>query len=135
MLERPRCNLLAVSRAVARRMKIRRSARIDGMGRRLIKCGLRSASDRLFLEPSWQFAGLRCFGPPPSALTLLAGCTEQAPAATPAPPRQPPVKGAGDPHLIRIVSSLPRTGSARQQTDTIVNGIRWRLDEAARPRR
>jgi branched-chain amino acid transport system substrate-binding protein len=31
--------------------------------------------------------------------------------------------------LIKIVSSLPRTGSARGQTDTIVQGIRLALDE------
>jgi branched-chain amino acid transport system substrate-binding protein len=35
----------------------------------------------------------------------------------------------GDPEVIKIVSSLPRTGSARGQTDTIVNGIRMALDE------
>jgi branched-chain amino acid transport system substrate-binding protein len=32
--------------------------------------------------------------------------------------------------VIKIVSSLPRTGSARGQTDTIVNGIRMAFDEA-----
>lgn len=37
---------------------------------------------------------------------------------------------SSDPTLIRIVSSLPRTGSARAQTDSIVNGIRMALDEA-----
>ena len=31
--------------------------------------------------------------------------------------------------VIKIVSSLPRTGSAKAQTDTIVNGIRMALDE------
>lgn len=36
----------------------------------------------------------------------------------------------GDPQVIKIVSSLPRTGSAKAQTDTIVNGIRIALDEA-----
>jgi branched-chain amino acid transport system substrate-binding protein len=36
----------------------------------------------------------------------------------------------GDEHLIKIVSSLPRTGSARAQTDTIVNGIRMALEDA-----
>lgn len=35
-----------------------------------------------------------------------------------------------DPKVIRIVSSLPRTGSAKGQTDTIVNGIRLALEEA-----
>ena len=36
----------------------------------------------------------------------------------------------GDPQLIKIVSSLPRTGSAKAQTDTIVNGIKIALEEA-----
>lgn len=37
---------------------------------------------------------------------------------------------SGNPHTIRIVSSLPRTGSARAQTNTIVNGIKLALEEA-----
>ena len=37
---------------------------------------------------------------------------------------------AGNPNLVKIVSSLPRTGSAKAQTDTIVNGIQIALDEA-----
>lgn len=36
-----------------------------------------------------------------------------------------------DPGLVKIVSSLPRTGSAKQQSDTIVRGIRMAIDEAA----
>jgi branched-chain amino acid transport system substrate-binding protein len=36
----------------------------------------------------------------------------------------------GDPNKIKIVSSLPRTGSAKGQTDTIVNGIKLALEEA-----
>jgi branched-chain amino acid transport system substrate-binding protein len=36
----------------------------------------------------------------------------------------------GDPQVIKIVSSLPRTGSAKAQTDTIVNGIKIALAEA-----
>lgn len=35
----------------------------------------------------------------------------------------------GDPAVIKIVSSLPRTGSARGQTDTIVNGIVMAIEE------
>jgi branched-chain amino acid transport system substrate-binding protein len=35
-----------------------------------------------------------------------------------------------DPGLVRIVSSLPRTGAAKQQTDSIVRGIRMAIDEA-----
>src|SRR5260221_9660673 len=36
---------------------------------------------------------------------------------------------SANPERIVIVSSLPRTGSARQQTDSIVNGVRMALDE------
>jgi branched-chain amino acid transport system substrate-binding protein len=36
----------------------------------------------------------------------------------------------GDPKVIKVVSSLPRTGSAKAQTDTIVNGIKIALEEA-----
>jgi branched-chain amino acid transport system substrate-binding protein len=36
----------------------------------------------------------------------------------------------GDPGVIQIVSSLPRTGSAKAQTDSIVGGIRMAFDEA-----
>ena len=32
--------------------------------------------------------------------------------------------------VIKVVSSLPRTGSARGQTDTIVNGIIMAIEEA-----
>ena len=35
-----------------------------------------------------------------------------------------------EPGVIKIVSSLPRTGSARGQTDTIVNGIVMAVEEA-----
>jgi branched-chain amino acid transport system substrate-binding protein len=48
-------------------------------------------------------------------LATLAGCS---------PPSQ------GNPKLIKIVSSLPRTGSAKAQTDTIVNGIKLAFEEA-----
>lgn len=37
--------------------------------------------------------------------------------------------GGSDPNKIKIVSSLPRTGSAQGQTDTIVNGIKMAIDE------
>jgi len=36
----------------------------------------------------------------------------------------------GNPDVIKIVSSLPRTGSAKPQTDTIVGAIRMALEEA-----
>lgn len=35
-----------------------------------------------------------------------------------------------DPTVVKIVSSLPRTGSAKQQSDTIVGGIRMAIEEA-----
>ena len=34
-----------------------------------------------------------------------------------------------DPNTIVIMSSLPRTGSAKGQTDTMVNGIQMAIDE------
>lgn len=37
---------------------------------------------------------------------------------------------AGDPGVIKIVSSLPRTGSAKAQTDSIVNGFKMAFAEA-----
>lgn len=41
-----------------------------------------------------------------------------------------PTPEGGDPKVIKIYSSLPRTGSAKAQTDAIVNGIRMALDES-----
>jgi len=41
-----------------------------------------------------------------------------------------PFAAAQDATVIKIVSSLPRTGSARGQTDTMVNGIVMALEEA-----
>jgi len=41
----------------------------------------------------------------------------------------PSPKNAGDGKTIKIVSSLPRTGSAKAQTDTIVNGVRLALED------
>lgn len=40
------------------------------------------------------------------------------------------LRGSGRPGLVRIVSSLPRTGSVKSQTDSMVGGIRLALDEA-----
>src|SRR5262245_8861624 len=37
--------------------------------------------------------------------------------------------GAGTPNTIKIVSSLPRTGSNKPQTDTIINSFKMALDE------
>src|SRR5437588_12115107 len=44
--------------------------------------------------------------------------------AVPKPP------AVGDPDVIKVVSSLPRSGSARGQTDSIVDGIRLAFTEA-----
>jgi branched-chain amino acid transport system substrate-binding protein len=41
----------------------------------------------------------------------------------------PRPSAVGDPEVIKIVSSLPRSGSAKGQTDTIVDGIRLALHE------
>src|SRR5262245_22609632 len=38
--------------------------------------------------------------------------------------------GGGNPNVIKIVSSLPRTGSANAQTTTIVNGIKLAIEQA-----
>src|SRR4051794_11849273 len=38
--------------------------------------------------------------------------------------------GSSSNNSVKIVSSLPRTGSAKAQTDTMVNGIKMALDEA-----
>ncbi|MFM8413324.1 MAG: ABC transporter substrate-binding protein [Planctomycetota bacterium] len=35
-----------------------------------------------------------------------------------------------DPDLVKIVSSLPRTGSAKHQSDTLVRGIRMAIEES-----
>lgn len=40
-----------------------------------------------------------------------------------------PASGAGGGQVIKIVSSLPRTGSANAQTTTVVNGIRMAIEE------
>src|SRR5947209_478536 len=38
-------------------------------------------------------------------------------------------KPSGDAAVVKIVSSLPRTGSGKVQSDSLVNGIRLALDE------
>jgi branched-chain amino acid transport system substrate-binding protein len=56
------------------------------------------------------------------ALAALAGCkTEPGDASS---------GGETSSDTVVIVSSLPRTGSAKAQTDTIVNGIKMAIDEA-----
>lgn len=56
---------------------------------------------------------------------LAAAC---APATAPPAPGQQP--GAPAAQKVKIVSSLPRTGSDKGQTDSIVNAIKMALDEA-----
>jgi branched-chain amino acid transport system substrate-binding protein len=67
----------------------------------------------------WRFARIQVMGIVGLALVvgaLLSGCTGG--------PDSP-----ADTMTIKIVSSLPRTGSAKAQTDTIVNGIRMALED------
>ena len=65
--------------------------------------------------------------PAPAATSATGGAATTAPApggdatAAPAP-------GGAMPSSITIVSSLPRTGSSKGQTDTIVNAINMRLE-------
>src|SRR5262249_32779719 len=60
------------------------------------------------------FAWLGCLG---LILGTLSGCSSGGSTAS------------TDANVIKIVSSLPRTGSAKAQSDTVVNGIRMALDE------
>ncbi|MFM8273389.1 MAG: branched-chain amino acid ABC transporter substrate-binding protein, partial [Gemmata sp.] len=65
-----------------------------------------------------------------AALTgALGGCGNATPTQAPRPGDTKPGGTAGAKETIRIVSSLPRTGSARGQTNTIVNGIQMAVDE------
>jgi branched-chain amino acid transport system substrate-binding protein len=67
----------------------------------------------------------------PAAEAPTAAPAAEAPTAAPAaeaPTAAPAAGGAGD--KIVIVSSLPRTGSSKGQTDTIANAIKQRLEEA-----
>jgi branched-chain amino acid transport system substrate-binding protein len=67
------------------------------------------------------------------ATLILFGCDTRTETPTPdggKPPGSNDVHQSGDPTKIKIVSCLPRTGSAKAQTDTIVNGIRMAFDEA-----
>jgi branched-chain amino acid transport system substrate-binding protein len=62
----------------------------------------------------WAFV---CFG---VALTMIASACSQPSGS----------QGSSDGTTIKIVSSLPRTGSSKAQTDTIVNGIKMAIAEA-----
>ena len=57
------------------------------------------------------------------AAFVVVGCKPTASVPGGTPPK------GGHSNTIKIVSSLPRTGSAKQQTDTIVNGIKMAIDE------
>lgn len=61
-------------------------------------------------------------------LALLAGALSLCPVAVGCSGCSN--NSTGNPKVIKIVSSLPRTGSAKAQTDTIVNGIKLALEEA-----
>ncbi len=79
----------------------------------------------------------------PLAMLVIAACGGQKPAAdaaatappadetkAPAPEPQPDPNAAKS-GAIKIVSSLPRTGSANAQTTTTVNGIKMAIEETA----
>lgn len=67
------------------------------------------------------------------ATAVPAGATA-APGAATAPPAsgEQPTAGTtagGDAQTIRIISSLPRQGASKGQTDAVANGIKMRLEE------
>src|SRR5262245_45851707 len=58
---------------------------------------------------------------------LLAACGGGA--ATTSGPTAAPAAGGGAGGTIKVGSSLPRTGSSKGQSDTVVNAIKQRLDQ------
>lgn len=79
---------------------------------------------------------LSCGPPSPVGATTAASTTPvRVESAQPIVPVELPkldpklMQVQTDSKLIKIVSSLPRTGSAKAQTDTIVNGIKMALEE------
>lgn len=79
---------------------------------------------------------LAACGAPTGGSTAATSAPSSGTAATAAPavtamvePTAAPATG-GTGEVIKIVSSLPRTGSSKGQTDTIVNAIKQRLTEA-----
>ncbi len=68
-------------------------------------------------------------------LAVLSGCGSGTPApsgdsnTTTTPSATPAAPSGGNPSVIKIVSSLPHTGSANAQIMTIVNGIKLAIDE------
>src|SRR5688572_29590662 len=84
-----------------------------------------SAGQNRFAAALFLFAGA-------ISLTSLTACDNSGSApsgSAGSPSPSPGPSGGGDPNLIKIVSSLPRTGSANAQTGTIVNGIHMAIDE------
>jgi branched-chain amino acid transport system substrate-binding protein len=65
----------------------------------------------------------------PAAEAPTAAPAAEAPTAAPAA-GEPTAAAGGAGEKIVIVSSLPRTGSSKGQTDTVVNAIKQRLEEA-----
>ena len=79
-------------------------------------------------------------------LSMLIACGTETPTAVPADSgattdnptaetgttdnTEEPAETAAGSETVKIVSSLPRTGSSKGQTDTIVNAIRMRFEEA-----
>lgn len=70
------------------------------------------------------------------AFSITVGCNKPAPESGkdkkdlgPAASEKPPEFKGDKSGKIKIVSSMPRTGSAKGQTDTIINGIKLALEE------
>ena len=63
-----------------------------------------------------------------ASLALATACGKK-PTGDAATGAGSPVLAGGDASLVKIVSSLPRTGSANAQTTTMVNGIKMAIDE------
>jgi len=70
----------------------------------------------------------------PTAAPQPTAASAAAPTAAPAPTTAPAAQGqaatAATSGTIKIVSSLPRTGSSKGQTDSIVNSIKMAIDSA-----
>jgi branched-chain amino acid transport system substrate-binding protein len=77
-----------------------------------------------------------CGAQPPAAEAPAAPAATEAPAAaapTEAPaaaPTEAPAASGGEQTLIKIASLLPRTGTSKGQSDTMVNAIKQRFEEA-----
>lgn len=65
----------------------------------------------------------------PAAVTEAPAMTAEATTAAATSEATTAASGGGSGERLVIVSSLPRTGSSKSQTDTIVNAIKQRLEE------